>query len=547
MKKINQYKFIAGVFAVSLLASCNYEEINTNPFELTDEEGVMDGVAVGGLITTIERTVFPVGTQADDTDIINQYQTDYHLSADCWSGFFGQNNTWGGGNSNVTYFLNDSWISGTYKRAYTNALDPWKKLKAAAEKNNTPEVFALAQILKISAWHKALECFGPMPYSHAADATMNIPFDSEKDIYTAIFKDLTEAIEILTEKAENGVEVMSEYDVVYAGNSTKWVKYANSLLLRLAMRVRYADEALSKQYVSQALNHSIGVMTAKDDEAQMSTGAGYTFRNNIYWLSEQYDESRMGSSMFSYLMGYEDPRLSAYFLPVDSKSTQGKEAFDGKQYQAVPAGHLYGKNDEYKMFSKPNIQAATPTYWLRASEVYFLRAEAALIWGGEFGNAEDLYKQGIEMSFQENGISSAVDAYNGGNVSFTVTLTGGSTLEEQEANEHKRYVAVGFDNSVTTNEPWIIEYNESSQQLTVVQGDFFATGLNFGSFIGSVAIIPMTSDANEATELVGTWSEDFNSITFDEGGLLGVGVYDDDSGQYMGFYSVYGNVVMTKQ
>lgn len=204
---------------------------------------------------------------------------------------------------------------------------------------------------------------------------------------------------------------MSEYDVVYAGNSTKWVKYANSLLLRLAMRVRYADEALSKQYVSQALDHSIGVMTAKDDEAQMSTGAGYTFRNNIYWLSEQYDESRMGSSMFSYLMGYEDPRLSAYFLPVDSKSTQGKEAFDGKQYQAVPAGHLYGKNDEYKMFSKPNIQAATPTYWLRASEVYFLRAEAALIWGGEFGNAEDLYKQGIEMSFQENGISSAVDAY----------------------------------------------------------------------------------------------------------------------------------------
>lgn len=83
MKKINQYKFIAGVFAVSLLASCNYEEINTNPFELTDEEGVMDGVAVGGLITTIERTVFPVGTQADDTDIINSIKQTitYRLTA----------------------------------------------------------------------------------------------------------------------------------------------------------------------------------------------------------------------------------------------------------------------------------------------------------------------------------------------------------------------------------------------------------------------------------------------------------------------------------
>lgn len=48
---------------------------------------------------------------------------------------------------------------------------------------------------------------------------------------------------------------------------------------------------------------------------------------------------------------------------------------------------------------------------MRASEVYFLRAEAALVWGGEFGNAEDWYKQGIEMSFQENGVSSSVDAY----------------------------------------------------------------------------------------------------------------------------------------
>ena len=75
----------------------------------------------------------------------------------------------------------------------------------------------------------------------------------------------------------------------------------------------------------------------------------------------------MGSSMFSYLMGYEDPRLSAYFLPVDSKKhTREKKRSMGKQYQAVPAGHLYGKNDEYKMFSKPNIQAATPTYWLRS-------------------------------------------------------------------------------------------------------------------------------------------------------------------------------------
>ena len=44
MKRIKQYKFFAVAFAILALASCNYEEINTNPFEMTDGEGVMDGI-----------------------------------------------------------------------------------------------------------------------------------------------------------------------------------------------------------------------------------------------------------------------------------------------------------------------------------------------------------------------------------------------------------------------------------------------------------------------------------------------------------------------
>lgn len=432
MKNINRYKLLTGIFAASMLASCDYEDINTNPFEMTEEEGVMDGFAVGGLITNMEKIVLPTGTQAEDTGPVNDYQIAFHLSADCWSGFFGQNNTWNSGNCNVNYYLHDPWITTTYSYTYTKALDPWKKLKAASEKNNTPEIFALAQILKISAWHKALETFGPMPYSHAADETTNIPFDSEKDIYEAIFNDLSKAIEVLTEKAVSGIKVMPDYDVVYEGNSEKWVKYANSLLLRLAMRVRFADESLAKKYASQALKHSIGVMKEKGDEAQMSSGAGIVLRNPIYWLADQYDETRMGSSMFSYLVGYQDPRLSSYFQPANAASTVAQQAFDGKKYQAIPAGHIHSKkgladNDSqcYYYFSKPNIKGDTPTFWLRTSEVLFLRAEAALVWGGEFGDASSLYQQGIEMSFQENGINSSADSYmNSGKSPIQHQVTG---------------------------------------------------------------------------------------------------------------------------
>lgn len=99
-------------------------------------------------------------------------------------------------------------------------------------------------------------------------------------------------------------------------------------MLRLAMRISYADETTAQKYARQALNHPFGVMTSKSDEAQMSTGAGMVFRNNIDWLANQYNECRMGSSMFSYLLGYQDPRLSAYFEA--SPSAYAVAAFDGK-------------------------------------------------------------------------------------------------------------------------------------------------------------------------------------------------------------------------
>lgn len=419
--KTNQYKLFAVAFAVWTLVSCNYEEINTNPFEMTDKEGIMDGVAMGGLITVMEKSVFPTGTQADDTGPVNAYQTAYDLSADAWSGFIGVNNTFQGGNCHLNYVIVDSWVATTFSNSYTNLLDPWKKVTASANENGTPEIAALAQILKISGWHKVLESFGPIPYTAAGKSTIDVPFDSEETVYTEMLKDLAKAVEELTPKAESGVKVMPAYDLVYEGNATKWVKYANSLMLRLAMRLRAVKPELAKQYVKLAIDHPIGVMTEASDAAGAGTGAGIVLRNPIFWIADNYNDARVGTSILSYLMGYEDPRLGAYCQPANNLCSVAVQAFDGKKYQAVPLGHLHTRSDasskeydSYYYYSKPNIKGDTPLYWMRASEVYFLRAEAALYWGAEYGkgDAEMLYKQGIETSFLENGVpAGSVDSY----------------------------------------------------------------------------------------------------------------------------------------
>lgn len=402
--KTKAYKYIVGFLALSLFTACDFQKVNTNEFELLPEEGLMDGISIGGPITAMQKCVFPVGTQADGTSVANRYQTAYNLAADCWSGYFGQNNNWGGPN-NLNYFLKDGWVASSYTESYSTIVPLWQDLKGKTE-TQFPEVFALAQILKISAWHKATDMFGPIPYKEAGKGLITVPYDSQEEVYKSMFKELSDAIEVLTKYADNGnSKLLPNADAVYAGDVHKWVVYANSLMLRLAMRVYYADAALSKQYALQAVNHSYGVMKSKEDEAKMERGASLEFKNNLDVLINQYNECRMGSSMLAYLGGYQDPRLPKYF----NTSTVSQAVTVGTygKYSGVPTGHDVSSNDAFKDSSRPAITSTTPTYWMRASEVYFLLAEAALHGFAVGGTAESLYEKGIEMSFEENGIASS--------------------------------------------------------------------------------------------------------------------------------------------
>lgn len=409
MKTNRIFKYLIGACMLAALTACDFEKINTNEFEMLPEEGKMDGISVGGPITAMQKCVVPLGTQADGTNVVNRYQTAYNLASDCWSGYFGQNNNWGGPN-NLNYFLKDGWVASSYTESYSTIVPLWQDIKKQAEETY-PEAFALAQILKVSAWHKATDMFGPIPYKEAGKGLISVPYDSQEDVYKAMFADLTTSISVLTKYLEQGsTKLLEKYDAVYAGDVRKWIVYSNSLMLRLAMRVYYADKTLSQQYVSQAINNPYGVMKSKDDEAKMEQGAGLTFKNNLDDLINQYGECRMGSSMFAYLGGYEDPRLPKYFLTSDAHPAISISSFG--TYFALPTGHDQGSNSTFKDASRPNITNTTPTFWMRASEVYFLLAEAALYNMGVGETAEELYKKGIKASFAENGLSdAAADSY----------------------------------------------------------------------------------------------------------------------------------------
>src|SRR5690606_3733057 len=123
------------------------------------------------------------------------------------------------------------------------------------------------------------------------------------------FKTLDEAVTVL--KDNRGASAFTNHDQIYGGSTDKWLLFANSLRLRLAMRIKYVEPALAKSEAEKAV--ADGVMMSNEDNAMMATTVN---SRNPYWIITDWNEFRMSALMESVLLGFEDPRVHVYFSPT---------------------------------------------------------------------------------------------------------------------------------------------------------------------------------------------------------------------------------------
>lgn len=410
--KINKLKksvLLLGLPLLCLTSCGDFETVNTNQLYPTEKERGLDGLASGGLFPAFMRSIIPTG-DGSGTNEVNSYQVTIDMTCDNWAGYFSPGKYgWNGGTSTPNYYFTVGRLNGIFKDMFKNSND-YLSIKAATHeivKGNNGEIeyrkkglldqsiYSVAQIVKIMGVHRATDMFGPIPYSQVKPGEVRAPYDPQEDIYRSFFKELETAVETLNNYKSTGGEVivgLEAYDPIYQGQTAKWIKLGNSLMLRLAMRVRYADAALATEYAKKATENRGGLMTDKDDTAKLETNGNFKFSNSLYTLWNAYGEVKMGASIYSYLKGYSDPRLPKYFQGTLSN---------------VKAVRLGVQSGDYTNFTLPNIQASTPTYWMKASEVQFLLAEAALF-NLVSGSAKDYYQKGVNLSFAEYGVSSSI-------------------------------------------------------------------------------------------------------------------------------------------
>jgi hypothetical protein len=409
--KINTIKTL--VFGAAVLFSASG---CTNDFDQYNQEKLggpenfyADFIAVVNPLKSIQR-----GLQAD-------YQLYPNLSADMYSGMFSTATPFNGGVNNLTYSMMDGWNNRIIARQqdifnYSIIIDN-------AAKGNYPGVdftgtLAVKKILKVITAARVSDSHGPVVYSKYEKPNPNgvTDFDSQQEAYNYFIADLTSAIAdlqtVIATPATKNVEdktSLKNADLVYGGNMAQWAKLANSLKLRLAMRMSYADPAKSKQYAEEALASPAGLITDNADNALISVG-----QSELSFIIYSWGDCLIGAPLMAYMNGYNDPRLPAYAIPASDPGLQGK-------YIGIRQGiDLLNGKSTYGGFSQPQAKSASGDYFsgtdgkmklFTAAETWFLRAEAALRGYAGAGDIQANYTTGVQQSFGEWGKSASVAAY----------------------------------------------------------------------------------------------------------------------------------------
>ena len=330
-------------------------------------------------------------------------QVQQNLNADLYSGYFATGTAFRGGSFNATYNLVDGWNNFAANTPYDYVLNSFADIKKETkDQGKDMELYAISLILKVSAAHRLTDIFGPIPYTKFGTSTAPA-FDSQEEVYNAFFSELKEAIDILTtyeDKDMMGDQVLfAPYDVsTFGGDFKLWVQYANTLRLRLAIRISKANSGLAKTQGELSTSHKYGVLE------KMPFGVNCGGPHYLLTLVSWTDVS-LNANMECFLNGYKDPRASKYATPATAPASVAGTV------KGIRNGiDLVGKS--FKGYSFPNVEAGASVILMTAAESYFLRAEGTLRGWNMGGSEQSFYEGGIAKSFDQYGLSGASSYYS---------------------------------------------------------------------------------------------------------------------------------------
>lgn len=274
--------------------------------------------------------------------------------------------------------------------------ETWESLGLTeAERDNR---LAIVEACQVYVYQTLVDAFGAIPYAESLnDEILQPSYQSGEEVYNAIIEDLNGAIAMMDVTADSWP---AGQDPVYEGDTEAWMKFMNSLKLKLAISLSDVDAGKASTMVAEAV--AGGLFESNEDNASITYLDAFPNTHPVHedLVQSGRDDYVIANTIVDVLQDLSDPRLEVYAQPLPNGSYAG--GVYGTQNTFAQYSHIG------EIFYTPDIEGLILDY----AEVQFMLAEGAERGFPVPATAEEHYEAGITASMQYWGIDDAeITAY----------------------------------------------------------------------------------------------------------------------------------------
>jgi hypothetical protein len=389
VKRILSIALVAGVFS-----SCKKDllDINVDPNNPTTVSASADLVLPAALNTTAAIYNNPTGQSR-------------FVWAGLWMGHIGYSGNYAIATENISYAITTNFENGAssqnstaFSLLYDNNTDYDFVEQKGVQSGNT-FYRAIGMLMKAYNYQTLVDLYNNVPYTQALQGTKvsNPAYDNGKAIYDDLAKRMDTAISLFKVSGSTAIGG----DIMFGGDATKWLQFANTVKLRLLLRqTQVADR---QSYIQTEAAKFSGATFLTTDAIVNPGYLNSSGKTNPFWGANvntagtyTQDLYRAGAYAVNFYQSNNDPRLAKFYAPTGSGTFAGNAFGDqgavNSKTSTIGPGVL-------KSFSQGAVI-------MLAAESYFLQAEAALR-GLISGDAKTLYQNGVTASFTYLGLTAA--------------------------------------------------------------------------------------------------------------------------------------------
>lgn len=427
MKLFLKASYVTLLFALIATAGCKKVlDINKSP-------------NVPGQEQASAKLVFPSAVMATAAQVGGEYA----ILGALWgqyatqSAFANQYRTW------EQYNLTGLDFEDAYEGMFARALPNYQLIIDQARAQKNWNYFLMATVMKAYTTQVLVDLYGDIPFSEALKGASNLTpkFDEGYSIYkslldsldAALAKDFTASTNLPGGSADivfpgAGTDLAADADWINKGNINKWKQFANTLELKMYLRMVNKKPAEAQAGIQKLYNAGAQFLTVDAGVGGFKAEPGLDnpmYEQNIQGLNTSTN-IRATYTLASFLQANADPRILYYY-----GSATPVTMHQGDYLNITP---VYGTANTL-------VQRATdPVMFISAAESYFLQAEARLRYFSGAG-AKALYDQGVLASFASMGQNGSSFIAPGGVYQYP---SGGTFDQQLEAIIVQKWLSFGY-------------------------------------------------------------------------------------------------------